>query len=348
MTEFRDNDSTSFLTIEGMEIMTEIEMLKQDEYMNYQDFITNYLKLNLGDLAIVYVLWNSELELDGHENFEKSLKANSKEYYESIYVRQGEQYKIISFSFDKKGIINVSEPSDVENLDEIIAIANAEQWLGNPEEYIRFLKSQGMDKEAQLAQRKYEYFIKNRHRISEITKSKEVVEDGVDEITMLAALLYSENYDNEIGTGFFVNDEGRIILPGEEQSDNNGVQNEDFQDDSCVKYETIIYKGLDIDNLAIVDKFGRILPSIPEEIISDLEKAIESGELVLTEAQKNTLSIYIKPKVTATDFAQVAETSIGEKDKVQKAMGALVTPNRGPNKKKLDTNGEGGEQADDN
>ena len=48
----------------------------------------------------------------------------------------------------------------------------------------------------------------------------------------------------------------------------------------------------------------------------ELEKAVESGEVVLTEAQKNTLSIYVKPKVDEKDFAKVAGKSIEEKGEI--------------------------------
>ena len=323
-------DNVEYEENESFEIMSESELLNQDLYMEYQNFVTDNLKLDLGDSAILLVEWCSGLEREAYGNFEEALNESDREYYEIIFVRQGEEYKKIKFSFDKSGVIDVGQPEEIEDFDEIKETIESEQWLGNPEEYIRFLKSRGLDLDAEIVQKKYEYFMKNKDRIPEIRKrirQESSENSAIDEIAMLADCLYYGDDENII-----ISEDGRIIIPGKEQTEDNPASNFTEFEDQESEYEDIKYKAYIINRYSVCDIFGKLVSldenghnnGLLEKIVLELEKAVESGEVVLTEAQKNTLSIYVKPKVDEKDFAKVAGKSIEEKDKVQKTMKVLA------------------------
>ncbi len=133
---------------------------------------------------------------------------------------------------------------------------------------------------------------------------------------------------------------------------------EDFK-----KFQAVIDMVYRIRQSTFADKNGQPLEKekkLDENEINALKKYINIGKKLITDyvlktnpemlesikVEMDDLDREVK-EIDQTSFAQVAETSIGEKDKVQKVMKSLAQ-NRDENTNNYGTNGEGDEQADDN
>ena len=181
--------------------------------------------------------------------------------------------------------------------------------IGNAEEYIRILRLQGNDIRAQEVQKKYEYFMNNRDRIPEM---KQHINEGM-----------SPEFKAEF------EDIMRRIADGEEISFGN-VDIPELEPDEG----EIVYNGITISSWGNgFNQYGEIMMQISDEVIESIELAVEQGQLVLTDAQRQTLlKAKQKPKeqeVSEQDFREVAENSIGEKDT---AFNALKIASQEPEK----------------
>lgn len=298
------------IMIDG-EIMSEQEMLYQDDYLTYQDFITK--GFDLGDYNLVYISglggFPFEEIYEGETSMKQLLESSTEPFTETIYLRQGDEYKMATVTFNKTGVIGMSEMQEVTSFDNILEGIEHSDIMGNAEEYIRILQLQGNDIEAQNVRKKYEYFMNNRNRISEMKQhiNEKTVDPEFEEIMRRIA-------------------DGEEFIPG-------GVDISNIEPDEG----EISYNGITIfsDGMGF-NQFGEIMMQVPDEVIESIELAIEQGELVLTEVQRKTLlKAKQKPQdkeVTEEDFKLVAENSIEEKDVTFKALKlASQEPEKGDN-----------------
>lgn len=279
------------IMIDG-EIMNNQEMLYQEDYLTYQGFITK--GLDLSDYNLVYISglggFPFEEIYEGETSMKQLLENSTEPFTETIYLRQGDEYKMATVTFDKNGAIGMSEMQTVTSFDKILEGLEHSDIIGNAEEYIRMLRLQGNDVEAQNVQRKYEYFMNNRNRIPEM--KQHINERTID--PEMAEIM-------------------RRIADGEEISFGNVAIPEIEPDEG-----EIVYNGITISSLGNgFNQYGEIMMQIPDEVIDSIELAVEQGQLVLTDAQRQTLlKAKQKPKeqeVSEQDFREVAENSIREK-----------------------------------
>lgn len=243
---------------------------------------------------------------EGETSMKQLLENTTEPFTETIYLRQGDEYKMATVTFDKTGAIGMSEMQTVTSFDDILDDIFASDIIGNAEEYIRMLRLQGNDVEAQNVQRKYEYFMNNRSRIPEMKQhiNERTIDPEIEEIM-------------------------RRIAEGEEISFENVDIPEIEPDEGEIKYNriTIYSRGTGFD------QYGQIMMQISDEVIESIELAVEQGELVLTDAQRQTLlKAKQKPhdkEVSEQDFQEVAENSIGEKSA---AFNALKLASQEPEK----------------
>lgn len=279
------------IMIDG-EIMNNQEMLYQEDYLTYQGFITK--GLDLGDYNLVYISglggFPFEEIYEGETSMKQLLENSTEPFTETIYLRQGDEYKMATVTFDKNGAIGMSEMQTVTSFDKILEGLEHSDVIGNAEENIRMLRLQGNDVDAQNVQRKYEYFMNNRNRIPEM--KQHINERTID--PEMAEIM-------------------RIIADGQEISFGNVAIPEIEPDEG-----KIVYNGITISSWGNgFNQYGEIMMQIPDEVIDSIELAVEQGQLVLTDAQRQTLlKAKQKPKeqeVSEQDFREVAENSIGEK-----------------------------------
>lgn len=282
----------NMIMIDG-ELMNDIEMLYQDDYLEYQEFITK--GMDLSDSTLVYVsgLGGCPFEplYNGYTGtcIRELLNNSDKPFTETVYIRKGDTYQKIDVTFDSNGVITSSEPQPLENLDSIIEGLEHSEIIGNAEEYIKILQQRGEKEKADIIQRKYEYFMNNRDRIPEI--KIDMSKPKHREIDDIAAML--ANWEP------------------------TGAHDCSSTDDGAIKYQgkTIIYDGLGV---SVIDEYGTIIiDSIPIDIIRCIEDAVKSGEISLSKEQRKTLAkakenIEREGQIQREDFEVVAVNSLGE------------------------------------
>ena len=285
----------NMIMIDG-ELMNDIEMLYQEDYLKYQEFITK--GMDLSDSTLVYVSGLEGFPFEPLHNGDIStcirelLDNSDKPFTKTVYIRKNETYQKIDVIFDSNGVITSSEPQPLENLDSIIEGLEHSEIIGNAEEYIKILQQRGEKEKADTIQRKYEYFMNNRDRIPEIkidmSKPREI-----DDIA------------NMIENGEFIGER---------------IEDYDFSSANNVEIE---YQGITISSDGLVygiNEYGEITrDSVSIDIIRDIEDAVKSGELSLSEEQRSTLvkakeNIEPEGQIQREDFKEVAENSIEEKE----------------------------------
>ena len=287
----------NMIMIDG-ELMNDIEMLYQEDYLKYQEFITK--GMDLSDSTLVYVSGLGGFPFEPLHNgdtstcIRKLLDNSDKQFTETVYIRKNETYQKIDVIFDSNGVITSSEPQPLENLDSIIEGLEHSEIIGNAEEYIKILQQRGEKEKADIIQRKYEYFMNNRDRIPEI--KIDMSKPRHSEIDDIADML---------ANGEFI---GERIEDFDFSSTNNGE---------------IEYQGITISSDGLVygiNEYGEITrDSVSIDIIRDIEDAVKSGELSLSEEQRSTLvkakeNIEPEGQIQREDFKEVAENSIEEKE----------------------------------
>lgn len=192
-----DIDDIEHTTQSNDEIMSNRDMLYQADYMKYQEFLMN--GVDLGDNTLVFISGLSVIPFEeifeGEQTLKEILEVQNEQLLASIFVRSGDTYKSASITFDKNGVIEISDYQEIDSLDNIIEHIEHSEVIGNAPEYIRILKLQGKDKKAQEIQKKYEYFLKNKDRIDEIRQKFGEQSEEKSEMDMIAELLYNGELD---------------------------------------------------------------------------------------------------------------------------------------------------------
>lgn len=205
--------------------MTDTQMLYQEDYLKYQEFLANGIDLGNNELVFVSGLGGKSFEYD----FEiyptiKNLLANSEEpLTEKIYVRSGDTYKMAEISFDINGTVKLGNFENIKSLDDILEHIEHSEVIGNAPEYIRILQLQGKDERAQEVQAKYEYYQQNKSRLNQIKSQNNEKSEARNEFDMIAAVLNGElggisageatKTMQEILDGIY--DDGVVINPGD-------------------------------------------------------------------------------------------------------------------------------------
>ena len=192
-----DIDDIEHTTQSNDEIMSNRDMLYQADYMKYQEFLMN--GVDLGDNTLVFISGLSVIPFEeifeGEQTLKEILEVQNEQLLASIFVRSGNTYKAARITFDKNGVIEISDYQEIDSLDNIIEHIEHSEVIGNAPEYIRILKLQGKDKKAQEIQKKYEYFLKNKDRIDEIRQKFGEKSEEKSEMDMIAELLYNDELD---------------------------------------------------------------------------------------------------------------------------------------------------------
>jgi len=161
------NENTNHIIDENM---TDMEMLYQEDYLKYQEFLMN--GIDLGDNELVFISGLSGCPFnevyEGEQTIRGLLENSQKPFTENVYVRQGDAYKVASITFDINGTIKIDEFQELESVAEILDFIEHSEVIGNAPEYARILQLQGRNEKAQEVQAKYEYFLNNKDRIENI------------------------------------------------------------------------------------------------------------------------------------------------------------------------------------
>lgn len=281
----------NMIMIDG-ELMNDIEMLYQEDYLKYQEFITK--GMDLSDSTLVYVsgLGGCPFEPlysgDTETCIRNLLNNSEKPFTETVYIRKGDTYLKIDVTFDSNGVITSSEPQPLENLDSIIEGLEHSEIIGNAEEYIKILQQRGEKEKADIIQRKYEYFMNNRDRIPEIKiDMSKPRHSEIDDI--------AEMYANGELDGMPIDMDFSAIERG------------------AIKYQgiTITSDGLSLE----FNEYGEItIKPVSRDTIRGIEDAVKSGEISLSEEQRSTLlkakeNIEKEGQIQQQDLEEVAENS---------------------------------------
>ena len=280
----------NMIMIDG-EIMSNKEMLYQDDYLKYQEFITK--GLNLEDSQIVYISGLNQCNFDWipGEEHEGTLKDILERYNEgrteTVYIRKGDIYQKIDVTFNSKGVIKCSEPQIFEDFDSLISEIEEAEVLGNAEEYIKLLQLHGDKEKANIIQRKYEYFMNNSDRIPEIIS--------------------------------------KIKLEQSEYLEDANMENAEYWDGSEfgeIKFQRItLYRDGTV--MEISEEGEMSFPTVSIDILRAIEDAVKTGKISLDEEQKITLlnakeSIEKEAQIGEEEIKEVAEDSVEELDETRK------------------------------
>lgn len=278
----------NMIMIDG-EIMSNKEMLYQDDYLKYQEFIAK--GLNLEESQIVYISGLIQCNFDWipGEEHEGTLKDILERYNEgrteTVYIRKGDIYQKIDVTFNSKGVIKCSEPQIFEDFDSLISEIEEAEVLGNAEEYIKLLQLHGDKEKANIIQRKYEYFMNNRDRIPEI----------ISEIKLeQSEYLEDANMENA------------------EYWDGSEIGEINFQRITLYRDGTV---------MEISEEGEMSFPTVSIDILRAIEDAVKTGKISLDEEQKITLlnakeSIEKETQIGEEEIKEVAEDSVEEVGKV--------------------------------
>lgn len=150
-------------------IMTDLEILYQEDYLQYEEFFLKDLAFDskLGTILFISAIGGSTFK-DFHSGFyleEFIQNGTDRLLREEIFVSKDNKcYRVVVY-FNKNGIKkykNIYESSIEEILEE------CKKHLGNATEIIRLLYLEGKYLEANGLEEKYQYFLANRNRIPEI------------------------------------------------------------------------------------------------------------------------------------------------------------------------------------
>lgn len=190
--------------MEEQPIMTDLEILYQADYFNYQDFFSKELKFdeNKGTILFISAIKGSSFkEIRGKGFYLEEFIQNGTDRLlrEEIYVcKEDKCYRII-VSFNKNGIKKYKNIYEI-SIDNLLEELNGN--LGNTPEIIRLLRLNNMDEKANNLERKYQYYLENINRLSEI--KEKVIKEDIEEIQRLEKfpdfyddLIYEDIFDNE-------------------------------------------------------------------------------------------------------------------------------------------------------
>lgn len=203
------------LMIDEEQIMSDQEMVYQEDYMRFQEFISRTLEV--GKYKIVKHFSDGyTYEIDTGEGYittKDIFKKNPNEVFSGkVYVREGEQYKIIKYKYGKDGVVEQLDPEDVLPTDIIKdgSFINDRETLGNGDEIARLYQVCGRDSLASEIQRKFEYFMNNRNNIEKIIKrfSEIISFSPINEELLAIAEKLANGEEVEFGCNFdFINED---------------------------------------------------------------------------------------------------------------------------------------------
>ena len=172
------------------ETMNDRDMLYQADYLEYQNFLMS--GIDLGNNELVFISGLEGLPFDATDVREPTIKKllEKEKVTEKIFVRSGDVYKVANITFDKNGVIEISDYETTDSLDEIVEHIEHSEVIGNASEYIRILKLQGKDEEAKKIEKKHNYFEENKSKIDEIKKKLETREKSENS-------MYDESYNSK-------------------------------------------------------------------------------------------------------------------------------------------------------
>lgn len=244
------------------EQMQEPELLNQSNYLKYQEDVLNQTDLaeTQTDFKLVFV---TEFRYD-HERHPKSL-----------YFKSGEKYMKAILPVAEDGSVSLQDIQEVTDISEIVTeiedYKSESGIIGNAYEYIELLKMQGRDEDAEIILKKQEYFESQKDKIFELENQSKKNEKMMDDI-------FSSFYNN--------------VLTPDDLSHSTG----DFLEE---EFASFTYNGVEytVDSTGFcqqVEQTGNaILGNISKTTLDEIKKAVENGELILTEEQKKSLDMIV-------------------------------------------------------
>lgn len=174
--------------------MDDKQMLYQDDYIKYLNFIKQGLDLN-GE-QLVYVSGLEEHPFDCENDNIKALLENGNVIEVFLYSRVGDEYHRRAATIDKNGISAISSDEIIQDINEIIEKISVSDTLGVPDEYIKLLYHVGNNAKAENISEKYEYFKENVDEFRE-SKKQETQDDSIgDMISYMRSLLMESDYQS--------------------------------------------------------------------------------------------------------------------------------------------------------
>lgn len=247
------------------EQMQEPELLNQSRYLKYQEDVLNQTNLaeTQKDFTLVFV---TEFNYD-HERNTKLL-----------YFKSGDKYMKAILPVAEDGSVSLQGIQDVEDISEIVDeiedYKSESGIIGNATEYIELLKMQGRNSDAEIILKKQEYFENQKDKIIEFENQSKKDENMMDEI------LRNGLYNNTLNP-------------------DDLFHSSDVMEELEEEYATFTYNGVtySVDSTGYcqqVETTGNvILGNISKKTLEEIKKAVESGDLVLTEEQKISLNMII-------------------------------------------------------
>lgn len=245
------------------EQMQEPELLNQSNYLKYQEDVLNQTDLaeTQTDFKLVFV---TEFRYD-HERHPKSL-----------YFKSGEKYMKAILPVAEDGSVSLQDIQEVTDISEIVTeiedYKSESGIIGNAYEYIELLKMQGRDEEAEIILKKQEYFESQKDKIFELENQSKKNEKMMDD-------MFSSFYND-------------VLNPDDLSHSINDYLEEEF---ASFTYNGVNYT---VDSNGFCQQVGQtgnvILGNISKKTLDEIKRAVENGELILTEEQKKSLNMIIQ------------------------------------------------------
>ena len=178
--------------------MTDLDILYQDYYYKYQEFFEKNMGFHLEGEKILYI---SAISVSTYEQIrgggfclKEMIGDSNRLLREEIYVSIKDKCERVVVNFNKSGIKKYKDRYEL-SIDEVIE--KCSRILGNAEEIIRLLRLKENNQKADEIERKYRYFLENRHRVPEIKKN--VITQDKLEIESLKQIqdIYEENIEDD-------------------------------------------------------------------------------------------------------------------------------------------------------
>lgn len=168
-------------------IMTDLDILYQSDYLEYQEFFMKDLGFDTdkGTILFISAIKHSPFrEIQGGFFLEEFIQNGTDRLLrEEIYVSKNDKCYRIIISFNKHGIKKYKDTYE-SSIDEVLE--ECDSLLGNAPEIIRLLRLEGKDEKADYLETQYKQFLENKNRIPEI--KEKVMKEALKEIEWLKKL----------------------------------------------------------------------------------------------------------------------------------------------------------------
>lgn len=176
-------------------IMTDLDVLYQDDYYKYQEFFEKNMGFNLegGKILFISAISGSPYEQIRGGGFclKEIIGDSNRILREEIYVSIKDKCERVVVNFNNSGIKKYKDRYEV-TIDEVLE--KCSRILGNAEEIIRLLRLKGNNEKADEIETKYKYFLENRYRVPEIKQT--VIEQ--DKLEMKSLKQIEDIYEEDI------------------------------------------------------------------------------------------------------------------------------------------------------